>query len=157
MQLKYRYFYGGDWNPFKKESEDAYKKLSEERKIKDPNNEIPIEKVFPTLDTWATYVIAESKSTFWQMERAIGMHSDVKSGDVENIWKEAISQRKVDKWLMEVDGDESEKALCYYMKVMHGMFAPDDRTVNFRLYFSETGNGQRMNADEGFSLTPYEG
>ncbi len=56
MQLKYRYFYGGDWNPFAKEADAAYVKLSEERKLADPGNNLPVEKVFPSLDSWPEYV-----------------------------------------------------------------------------------------------------
>ena len=35
MQLKYKFYYGGNHNPFKREAEEAYRKLSEERKIAD--------------------------------------------------------------------------------------------------------------------------
>ncbi|MBO6031748.1 MAG: hypothetical protein J6Q22_09765 [Prevotella sp.] len=157
MQLKYKYFYGGDYNPYKKEAEEAYRKLTEERKIADPENMRPTEMVFPILDSWANYVIAESKSTFWQMERAIGLNSESKASEIETIWKEAVGERKVDKWIVSGDGDEAEKAICYYMKVVHGMFAPGDRTVDFRLYFSEGGESRRLDVGEGFSLDPYEG
>jgi hypothetical protein len=157
MQLKYRYFYGGDWNPFAKEADAAYVKLSEERKLADPGNNLPVEKVFPSLDSWPEYVIAESKSTFWKLERSIGKHSDGKTQDIEDVWKEALALRKVEKWILDAEGDESEKALCYYIKVLHGMFAPGDRTVDFRLYFSEGGEAMRLDSGEGFSLTPYDG
>jgi hypothetical protein len=157
MQLKYKYFYGGDWNPFKSEAESTYKKLSEERKIVDPANEQPTEKVFPTLDSWPEYVLAESKSTFWMMERAIGKNPQSKVQEISDVWSEALSEKKVDKWLLTVEGDETEKAMCYYMKVLHMMFSPEDKTVDFRLYFSEGGESKRLNMEEGFSLTPYEG
>lgn len=157
MQLKYKYFYGGDWNPYKKDAEAAYRRLSEERKIADPGNEQPTEKIFPTLDSWPDYVIAESKNTFWLMERAIGKNPQPKVQGIEDVWHEALTERKVDKWLLTVEGDETEKAMCYYMQVLHGMFSPNDRTVDFRLYFSEGGEGKRLNIEEGFTLTPYEG
>lgn len=157
MQLKYRYFYGGDWNPFKKEVEEAYRKLSEERKIADPENRMPIDKVFPSLSSWPEYVISESKSTFWQMERAIGKHAEEKAQEIEGIWGEALSQKKVERWILEAQGDETEKAMCYYMKILHGMFSPKDKTVDFRLYFSEGGKAKRIDTDDGFTLTPYEG
>ena len=157
MQLKYKFYYGGNQNPFKQEAEDAYRKLSEERKIADGDNVEPTEKVFPTLASWPQYVIAESKSTFWQMERAIGMNAEAKAGEVETIWREAVGQRKVDRWILSAEGDETEKAMCYYIKVLHGMFAPNDRTVDFRLYFSEGGKAKRLDIDEGFTLSPYEG
>lgn len=157
MQLKYKFFYGGNHNPFKKEAEDAYRKLSEERKIADRGNVQPTEKVLPTLSSWPQYVIAESKSTFWQMERAVGINAEAKAEEVETVWKEALGERKVDRWILSAEGDETEKAMCYYIKTVHGMFAPGDKTVDFRLYFSEGGDGKRMNADDGFTLTPYEG
>lgn len=157
MQLKYRFFYGGSHNPFEKESETAYRKLSEERKVADGKNQEPVEKLFPRLESWPEYVIAESKSTFWQMERAIGMNPEEKATEIETIWKEALGRRKVDKWILTAKGDETEKAMCYYIKALHGMFAPNDRTVDFRLYFSEGREGRRIDEDSGFSLTPYEG
>ena len=49
MQLKYKFFYGGNRNPFSKEKEEAYRKLSEERKLADSGNTEPTEKIFPTL------------------------------------------------------------------------------------------------------------
>lgn len=157
MQLKFRYFYGGDWNPFQKETAEVYKKLSEERKLVDPMNEEPTDKVLPNLQSWAEYVILESKSTFWKMERDVGKYAEEKTHGIEVVWGDALSQHKVDKWILDAEGDETEKALCYYMKVLHGMFAPNDRTVNFRLYFSESGRAKRLNTDDSFSLTPYEG
>lgn len=156
MQLEYRFFYGGSRNPFEKEAVDAYRKLSEERKVADRRNLEPIEKVFPTLDSWPRYVIAESKSTFWKMERELGMNAEAKAQEIETIWKEALDHRKVDKWILEVDGNDTAKAMCYYIKVLHGMFAPNDRTVDFRLYFSESIRGRRVDENSAFSLTPYE-
>ena len=156
MQLKYKFYYGGNHNPFKREAEEAYRKLSEERKIADRGNVQPTEKMFPTLSSWPQYVIAESKSTFWQMERAIGINADAKAREIEIIWQEALNHGKVDKWILSAEGDETEKAMCYYIKVQHGMFVPDDITVDFRLYFSEGGSAKRIDIDDGFSLTPYE-
>lgn len=156
MQLKYKFFYGGNYNPFEKEAEDSYRKLSEERKIADHDNIDPTEKVFSTLSSWPQYVIAESKSTFWLMERAIGINADAKAHEIEAIWTDAIGQGKVDKWILSAEGDETEKAMCYYIKVLHGMFAPNDRTVDFRLYFSEGGDAKRIDLDDGFTLKPYE-
>ena len=157
MQFKYRFFYGGNWNPFAKEAEDSYRRLSEERKLADPNNEQPTEKLFPKLDSWPQYVISESCSTFWLMERAIGICSDMRDREIEDIWKDASSSGKVDKWLKSVEADEIEKAMCYYIKTLHEAYAPNDKTVDFKLYFSEGSKAKRMNVEEGFSLTPYEG
>ena len=156
MQLKYKYFYGGDWNPFGKEADEAYRRLSEERKLADPQNEMPVEKVFPKLDSWPQYVISESKSTFWKMERSIANDAEAKSQEVETIWKEALGQKKVEKWIIDVEGDETEKAMCYYIKVLHGMFSPNDRTVDFRLYFSEGGKAKRLDEGDGFSQYHYD-
>ena len=157
MQLKYKFFYGGNRNPFLKEKEEAYRKLSEERKLADSGNAEPTEKIFPTLPSWPLYVIAESKSTFWQMERAIGLNADAKATEIEAVWHEAVGQKKVDKWILSAEGDETEKAMCYYIKVLHGMFSPTDRTVDFRLYFSEGWKAKRIDTNDGFTLTPYEG
>ena len=157
MQLKYKFFYGGNRNPFSKEKEEAYRKLSEERKLADSGNTGPTEKIFPTLPSWPLYVIAESKSTFWQMERAIGLNADAKATEIEAVWHEAVGQKKVDKWILSAEGDETEKAMCYYIKVLHGMFSPNDRTVDFRLYFSEGRKAKRIDTNDGFTLTPYEG
>lgn len=157
MQLKYRYFFGGDHNPFEKEVAETYRKLSEERKLADYDNKEPIGKVLPTLDSWPKYVIAESKSTFWQMERAISKNSEAQASGVEVIWKEALGQRKVDKWILLAEGDETEKAMCYYMKVLHEMFIPNDISVDFRLYFSESSIAKRIDTNDGVTLMPYEG
>lgn len=157
MQLKYKYFYGGNYNPYKKEVEESYRKLSEERKIADSNNLEPTEKVLPTLPSWPQYIISESKSTFWKMERAIGLNAEGKVNEIETIWREAKEKRNVDKWILDSEGDETEKAMCYYMKVLHGMFVPNDKTVDFRLYFSEGGIARRIDLDDGFTLEPYEG
>lgn len=157
MQLKYKFFYGGNRNPFSKEKEEAYRKLSEERKLADSGNTEPTEKIFPTLPSWPLYVIAESKATFWQLERAIGLNADAKAAEIEIVWKEAVGKKKVEKWILSAEGDETEKAMCYYIKVLHGMFVPNDRTVDFRLYFSEGGKAKRIDTNDGFTLTPYEG
>lgn len=157
MQQICHFFYGGDWNPFAKEAETAYKKLTEERRIADPSNEMPDGKVFPKLDSWPDYVIAESKSTFWKMERAISRNSEAKATEIETLWKEAQSQNKVDKWLESVEADEAEKAMCFYMRSLHELFAPNDKSVDFRLYITESGIVQRPNVPEGFSLEAYEG
>ena len=156
MQPRYKFFYGGDWNPFEKEAKEKYEKLTKERKIADPLNEKPLEEVFPKLDSWPDYVIAESKSTFWMMERAICMDEAETSSEIEEIWKAAKKNGDVDEWIVKVDGDEIEKAICHYMRVLHEMFSPNDKTVNFRLYFSEGGESERPNVKEGFTLTPYE-
>ena len=74
MQLKYKYFSGGRWNPYAKDEKETYKKITEERRIADPMNEMPIDKVYPTLDSWAEYVIATSLSTFWKLEKEIIFH-----------------------------------------------------------------------------------
>lgn len=156
MQMKYRYYYGGDWNPYAKDAEKAYLRLTEERKLADPKNERPLEALFPQLPSWAEYVVAESKSTFWQMERAVGLHAEEKSCVIEGVWAEANAGKNVDAWILDSAGDESEKALCYYMKVQYGMFSPGDGTVDFRLYFSEGGQGERIDTDGGFTLEAYE-
>ena len=91
------------------------------------------------------------------MERAIGLNADAKATEIEAVWHEAVGQKKVDKWILSAEGDETEKAMCYYIKVLHGMFSPNDRTVDFRLYFSEGMKAKRIDTNDGFTLTPYEG
>ena len=152
MELRYRYFFGGDWNPFEKEVSSAYSKLTEERDIKDPKHEMAIEEVFPELDSWSDYVVAESKSTFWRMERCICKYEDDTVSFIEELWRNALREHKVGEWLSQSEADDAEKAMCYYMANIHKRFNPSDNTVDFRLYFPQSGDGKRVNED----LTPYE-
>ena len=154
MQVRYRFFQGGDWNPYEKERSAAYGKLTEERMVADPNKVEPIWEVFPKLGSWADYVIANSKSVFWLMERDISINEVDKAEEIEDIWDEAKSTGAVGEWLMKSEAEESEKAVCYYIAALHRRFDPNDPAVDFRLYISE-GN-KLKDAEGGFTLEEYE-
>lgn len=154
MTIKYRYYFGGEYNPYDKEWEEAYGKLTEEREIVDPRNEKPLVEVMPTLDSWADFVIAKSKSTFWLMERDICKSRENREEDVFEIWEEAVQKGKVGEWLKESEAEESAKAVCYYMSLQYERFCPGDYTVDFRLYLSESGKAEGR---EVISLEPYVG
>ncbi len=139
MELKYRYFFGGEWNPFGKEVEGAYSKLTKERDIKDPKHEKPIQEIFPELDSWSDYVVAESKSTFWNMERNICKYENDCSQFIEDLWNKSLREHKVGEWLTQSEADDSEKAMCFYMASLNRRFNPRDNTVDFRLYFTQSG------------------
>ena len=99
MTLKYRYFFGGDYNPFRKERDSAYAKLTDEAQLADPEGERPTETLFPMLDSWPDYIIAESKNTFWEMERDIYKSGSDSSDRIETFWNEAISNGSIGEWL----------------------------------------------------------
>jgi hypothetical protein len=156
MQLKYKFYFGGDHNPFQKEVDAAYEKITEERETIDPNKERPIEEVFPLLDSWPDYLIANSKSVFWLMERAICRDESQKAGEIEEFWEEARRNGNVGEWLMKSEADESTKAMCYYMASLHRAFDPIGNAVDFRFYVSEGRQPSTSHDGEGFSLEPYE-
>lgn len=156
MQLKYKFFRGGTKNPFEDEVRVSYDKITEEREITDPERKMSISTIFPRLDSWPDYVLALSKSTFWQMEKAICESKEGKDEEVERLWEEAEQERLVGEWLKEVEADESEKALCYFMASQYRQFNPDDNIVDFRLYFSEGGKPIASNNIVGDSTVTYE-
>lgn len=157
MTLKYRYFFGGGFNPYRKERDEAYAKLTEEANLKDPSGSQQLEVLFPMLDTWPDYVIAESKNTFWEMERDVFEGGEDAAERVETLWRESLSNGVVGDWLKKAEADEAEKAMSLYIAIMHRQFDPDDATVDFRLYFSESGTGKSLEEDESFNINPYEG
>lgn len=156
MTLKYRYFFGGDYNPFRKERDDAYSKLTDEARLSDPDGERPVEELFPKLDSWPDYLIAESKNTFWKIERAINHGGQDASERVENLWRKAVSEGFLGDWLKSVEADEAEKAMSLYMYSLHKQFDPNDFTVDFRLYFSESHVSKSLEDTEEFNINPYE-
>lgn len=156
MQLKYKYFAGGRWNPYAKEEKETYKKITEERRIADPMNEMPIDKVFPTLDSWAEYVIATSLSTFWKLEKEIGTCDEGKEEEIESIWKAALTNRQVPQWLLEVSGEEIEKAMCFYIMHLYKAFNPTDISVEFKLYFSEGHTAKHLDNGKQITYEVYE-
>lgn len=156
MQLTYKFYFGGDNNPFSKETDAAYEKLTEEREVADPEKEKPLSEVFPTLDSWADYLISNSKSVFWEMERAICKNESQKASEIEEYWEEAQRNGDVGEWLKKSEADESTKAMCFYMASLHRAFDPDDSAVDFRFYISEGMKPRSSHDGEGFSLEPYE-
>ena len=157
MTLKYRYFFGGDYNPFRKERDSAYAKLTDEARLSDPEGERPTETLFPMLDSWPDYLIAESKNTFWEMERDIYKSGADSSDRIETFWNEAISNGSIGEWLKKAEADEAEKAIALYMATMHRQFNKEDNTVDFRLYFTESSAGKSLEGSEEFNINPYEG
>ena len=156
MEIRYKFFNGGDENPFRKELDEAYSKITEEREIADPNREKPIEDIFPRLESWPDYVLANSLFVFWQMERAVSLSGIDKAEEIEEIWQNAKDSRSIGEWLIESEADESEKALCYYMASLYNQYNPNNKAVDFRLYISEELDKNRGIVVQGFSLEPYE-
>jgi hypothetical protein len=156
MQLTYKFYFGGDFNPFEKEAEEAYGKLTEERETIDPEKVQPIEELFPTLDSWADYLIANSKSVFWQMERAICKNESAKSDEIEEFWEESKRSGNIGEWLKKSEANESTKAMCFYMASLHKAFDPIGNAVDFRYYISEGTKPRNSHDGEGFSLEAYE-
>ena len=157
MTLKYRYFFGGGYNPFRKERDAVYARLTEEARLEDSEGARPIELLLPTLDSWPDYVIAESKNTFWEMERDVYKGGEDSAERVETLWKEALANGMIGDWLKKAEADEAEKAIALYMAILHRQFNPDDTTVDFRLYFSESDAGKSLEETEAFNINPYEG
>lgn len=137
MRIKYKFFFGGDKNPYGKELDEVYDKITQERLIADPQCEKFIQEIFPTLDSWPDFVLANSRSVFWLMERAINLSEDGKEEEIEEIWEEAERSHSIGDWLLAAEADDSEKAMCYYMASLHHQFDPEGFAVDFRLYISE--------------------
>lgn len=156
MQLRYRFYMGGDYNPYQKEMVSSYNKLTEERQAVDANREMPLDEIFPQLDSWADYVMANSKYTFWLMERAICKNSEGKAEEIEDIWNEAKASGQIGEWLEKSEEDESVKALCFYIAALHNKFNPDDQTVDFRLYISEGSRQTSFTEGSEYMLEAYE-
>ena len=156
MQLKYKYFAGGDWNPFEKEAQEALERLTEERLIKDPEAQIPNKEILPTLHSWPDYVLASSKSVFWQGERDICHNEAQKTTEIEDLWREANETRSLGNFIKEVDADEVEKAIGYYLALLFHRFNPTNYVVDFRLYFTESNASYKDNGCLS-SLEPFEG
>lgn len=157
MQIKYKFYFGGDSNPYEKDRDEAYARLTEERERADPANEKPLRELFPQLDSWPDFLIANSKAVFWGMERGISRDQLAKSAEIELLWAEAKSEGRVGEWLKKSEADESTKAMCYFMEALRERFAPDDFTVDFRYYITEGSKPRELSQDEqNFSLEAYE-
>ena len=156
MHIKYKFFRGGDVNPFEKELNEAYSKITEEREMADPEKELPVGEIFPKLESWPDYVLAHSLFVFWQMERAVSKGGLDKAREIEDIWHDAKDSGSIGEWLRESEADDSEKAMCYYMASLYNQNNPNNRSVDFRLYISETLDKNSGTVVQGFSLEPYE-
>lgn len=156
MQLKYKFYFGGDNNPFTEEVDAAYEKLTDQRDSVDPMKEKPLDQVFPELDAWPDYLIANSKSVFWQMERDICKNEREKAVEIEEFWEEAKRNGDVGEWLKASEADESTKAMCFYMAALYKTFDTTGHMVDFRYYISEGRKPMTSHDGEGFSLEPYE-
>lgn len=151
MQIKYRYYKGGKENPFEAEVSKAYEQLTREREVADPSNEKGFEEICPRLSGWAEYVIANSKSVFWQMERALSQDEEAKSYEIGELWEEAKTNGCIGEWLKEAEGEEVIKAQCFYMAMLHRQFCPGDITVDFRYYVKGIGTSEVFGGGQGRS------
>ena len=156
MQLRYKFYFGGNYNPYEKEAEEAYAQLTKEREAADPQKNTPLERIFPMLDGWADYLISNSKSVFWQMEKAISHDEENKASEIEELWEEGNRNGEVGEWLKKAKAEESTKALCYYMASLHNMFDPIGNAVDFRYYITEGRKPMHSNDGEWNSQEIYE-
>lgn len=156
MQIQYKFYRGGDENPFQKEYDEAYSKITDEREQADPDKEQNVDALFPRLDSWPDYVLSNSLYVFWKMEHDISMSGIDKAGEIEEIWNEAKSSGNVGEWLKLSEAEESEKAMCFYMASLYHQYDPDSKSVDFRLYISETIDKNTGTVVQGYSLEPYE-
>lgn len=156
MQIRYKFYRGGDINPFQKAYDEAYAKITDERERADPNKEQDINELFPKLDSWPDYVLAHSLCVFWKMERDISISGIDKAEEIEELWDEAKSSGTIGEWLKLSEAEESEKAMCFYMASLYRQYDPNSKSVDFRLYISETIDKDTGTTVQGFSLEPYE-
>lgn len=156
MQIRYKFFRGGDVNPFQEDMDEAYSKITTEREQVDPKKERSIGEVFPKLEAWPDYVLANSLYVFWQMERAISIGGIDKATEIADLWSEAKDSGSVGSWLRESEADDSVKAMCYYMASLYNQYDPNNKAVDFRLYISEEMDRGSGMVVQGFSLEPYE-
>ena len=157
MTLKYRYFMGGEYNPFREDRDRTYSRLTDEARLTDPDGERELEVLFPKLDSWPDFLIAESKNTFWEMEHDIFNSGEDISERVEMLWRDSVTNGRIGEWLKKAEADESDKAMALYMATQHQQFDQNDFTVDFRLYFTESKEGKSLEEKEEFYLNPYEG
>lgn len=157
MQLKYKFFTGGDWNPYIKDSDEAYHRITEERNGNGgkEGEGASVDGDMENLRSWPDYVLNHSKAVFWEMERDIWMNGADKSVEIEDVWAEANDNGAVGKWLKDSEADDAEKSMCFYMAALHERLCPNDRTVDFRLYISEGGKGMVLEDDDDDSNSPY--
>lgn len=153
MQMRYRYYSGGDYDEYAVEAKRAYENLVKERLLLDPERRRSAIEVMPSLDGWAEYVQAISKSIFWQYERNVSIGGLALAERIERMWTEAEERHLLGEFLEESDAEDVEKALCYYMASDFYRCHPDDRIVDFRLYFY---SGALKDGGGIFSLEPYE-
>ena len=156
MQIRYKFYRGGEVNPFQKEYDEAYAKITDERERVDPNRERSIGELFPRLDSWPDYVLSNSLYVFWKMEHDICVSGMDKVAEIEEIWDEAKSSGSVGEWLKMAEAEETEKAMCFYMASLYNQYNPDNKAVDFRLYISEKIDKHTGTVVQGYSLEPYE-
>jgi hypothetical protein len=154
MEMQFRFFYGGDWNPYDSGLADAISRLTEERILQDPNREAPMWEILPKLRSFPDYVIALSKSTFWKYERDLATDAVGNMVQIEDMWNSAVANGEVGDFIKKVEAPEVEKAMCYWMACDYYRSAGDAGPVDFRLYFTE---GQELGGADSISLEPYEG
>ena len=153
MEMQFRFFYGGDWNPYETGVAESLRHITEERLAVDPNRERPLWEVLPTLRSFPDYVLSLSKSTFWRYERDLALDPVGNMVEIEDMWNDAVAKREVGDFILRVEAPEVEKAMCYWMACDYYRSAGDAGPVDFRLYFSQ---GQDSGGADAISLKPYE-
>ena len=156
MQIKYRFFFGGEQNPYEKEYEETYSRITEEREHIANDAEGEISEVFPKLQSWPNFVLVHSKFVFWKMEYDICKSGINKAEEILKLWEEAKLSGTIGKWLKELEEDENGKAMCYYMASLYNLFNPLDKSIDFRLYFTESPIKNIKEQESEFSLDPLE-
>lgn len=140
MQLRYRFFGGGDFNPYESGELEAFNRLTKDRLSIDPQRLQPLEQSLEECDAWPDYVIAHSKAVFWKYERDISLEPTANGLEIEDFWKGAERNNKAFEFIWDMDAEEIEKAICYYMARDYARCNPGDKSVDFRLYFTEHGD-----------------
>ena len=156
MQLRYKFFSGERANPFEAGAEEAYARLTEEREAADNGANRPLTEMLVKLASWPDFLMANSKSVFWQMERAVFLDEKDKSEEIDEFWQEGQRHGEVGEWLKAAEADESVKAMCYYLASLHYLFNGNDFSVDFRYYITEGKKNPLGSEDEHFSLEAYE-
>lgn len=141
MDLNFRYYTGGEYNPYANELRKAQKALVAEAVVEmrreGRKSERSLDELMPTLYAWPDYVVARSKDVFWRGERDLSIDREASERAVEALWKEAGERNEIGRFLKETEAPEGAKAQCYYMAMDYMRKSPHDKSVDFRLYLSE--------------------
>lgn len=157
MELKYRFYNGGEKNPYLEGEGAAYKVLTAEIGSAGGVGEKGFGAIAPKMDGWARYVIAKSKRVFWDMERDLRYGGGDTEAAVEEFWNDRGKSYRLGEWLKQVEVEDAERAMGLYMAWLYRRMNPMDVGVDFRLYFTEGESGRVIDGGgSGFSLEPFE-